>query len=348
MNRSEELSQKDIYKVLKPFTLKGNTLPYLIFAIDFLLFISLLYYGLMVESLIGKAILGSIQGLVIVFLFVVGHDCCHGSYTNNTKINGIFGRIAFLPSLHNFGLWELGHNKIHHGFTNLKQQDYTYTPLSPDEYLALNFINKIKYRIYRTAWGHGIYYGYEIWLKRMILPNSKNPNLESYNKGYLLDSILLILYSIVLLFVIQYFSVQYNQSFFINLLLVFVFPFSIWNWSMGFAIYQHHTNTDIKWFDNVEEWNYWESQIDHSAHIRFPKPINFVLHNIMEHTAHHGNMNIPLYKLAKAQLALENHFGDRIQVIDWTFSFYFNSINKCKLYDYKNHKWLTFRDLKNY
>jgi len=308
MSKTTELSQKDVYKILKPFTVKSKYLPIFIFAIDLLLFVVLLYFVLVSNSLLSKAILGSLQGLTIVFLFVVGHDCCHDSYTNSQKLNGILGRISFLPSLHNYGLWELGHNKIHHGFTNLKQVDYTYRPLSPEEYLSLSIFQKIKYRIYRTGAGHGIYYGYEIWLKRMVFPNSKNPNLESFNKGFLLDTILLILYSVVLLLVIQFCSIQHNQSFFINFFFAFLLPFSIWNWAMGFAIYQHHTNISIKWFDNKEEWNYWESQIDHSAHIRFPKPINFILHNIMEHTAHHGNMNIPLYKLAKAQTELESHY----------------------------------------
>ena len=336
----------EVFKILKPFTSKRKILPLLIFGFDVLLFSSTFCFGLTTDSILLKIALGVLQGVFIVFLFVIGHDCCHGSFTSSKRLNALLGRIAFLPSLHNFRLWDLGHNKTHHAFTNYKSVDYVYTPLSPSEYLSLNDFQKMKYRVYRTGWGHGLYYGIEIWFKKMICPHSKIPNFPNAKKAqYLRDSFPLILYFFGLLIVIGYFSNQLDQSFLLNFLTTFLLPFYVWNWLMGFAIFQHHTNPTIKWFADKSEWNYWESQIDHSPHIRFPKPINFMLHNIMEHTAHHGNMNIPLYNLANAQTEIEAHFTNRIQVIDWNFAFYFDAIRKCKLYDYAEHKWLTFNEV---
>ena len=66
--------------------------------------------------------------LWIARLFVIGHDACHGSYTPSKVLNGWIGRIAFLPSLTPFSLWDVGHNLAHHGFTNLKGRDYVWTP----------------------------------------------------------------------------------------------------------------------------------------------------------------------------------------------------------------------------
>ena len=70
-----------------------------------------------------------VAALWIARLFVIGHDACHGSYTPNKVLNEWIGRIAFLPSLTPYSLWEIGHNLAHHGFTNLKGRDYVWTPV---------------------------------------------------------------------------------------------------------------------------------------------------------------------------------------------------------------------------
>ncbi len=83
-----------------------------------------------------KVFASLVAALWIARLFVIGHDACHGSYTPNKTLNKWIGRIAFLPSLTPYSLWEIGHNLAHHGFTNLKGRDYVWTPFSPSEFRA--------------------------------------------------------------------------------------------------------------------------------------------------------------------------------------------------------------------
>ncbi len=73
-----------------------------------------------VDSWWVKIFASLVAALWIARLFVIGHDACHGSYTPNKTLNKWIGRIAFLPSLTPYSLWEIGHNLAHHGFTNLK------------------------------------------------------------------------------------------------------------------------------------------------------------------------------------------------------------------------------------
>src|ERR1700722_6952920 len=47
-------------------------------------------------------------GFVIGRLFIIGHDACHQSYTDHRGLNRWIGRIAFLPSLTPYSLWEIG------------------------------------------------------------------------------------------------------------------------------------------------------------------------------------------------------------------------------------------------
>jgi len=60
------------------------------------------------------------------------------------------------------------HNKWHHGFTNLRSRDYIWIPLSKSEYDRLTLRQSCRERLYRSAAGVGLYYGYVIWWRKMM------------------------------------------------------------------------------------------------------------------------------------------------------------------------------------
>jgi fatty acid desaturase len=107
-------------------------------------------------------------------LFVIGHDACHGSYTKYDWLNKVIGRIAFLPSLTPFSLWDVGHNVAHHGFTNLKGRDQVWVPMSAEEWQNASKFRRVMERIYRSGFGQGLYYLIEMWWKKLILPTKKH------------------------------------------------------------------------------------------------------------------------------------------------------------------------------
>lgn len=337
-----ELTGKNLIQITKPFAAKNNRLAVTIMSFDILIFLILIANCIAIDSILIKIALGILLGIVIGLLFIVGHDCCHDSFTTKRDLNTLVGVICFMPSLHNFKLWELGHNKTHHAHSNLRGKDYVYTPLSIEEYEVLNPLRKQVYKIYRSIIGHLFYYLIEIWWKKMIIPHKGIPQIQKI-KSHLKYSIYLLVYILIIGAYIYFIADFFHKSFWIEILFAVILPFLIFNLLMGFVIYQHHTNLNTRWFKDEEEWQYWESQIENSPHIIFPKPLNFVLHNIMEHTAHHINMDIPFYNLQDAQRKLESEFGDKIKTVNWNLKYYWLSIRKCKLYDYENHEWRTFK-----
>lgn len=102
-------------------------------------------------------------------LFIVGHDACHQSFTSSRRLNGILGRISMLPSLHNFSLWDLGHNRIHHRHNNVRGFDYVWEPMSPQDYAAVGPLRRWLYRVSRSPVGVVTYYLPGIWLSKMFL-----------------------------------------------------------------------------------------------------------------------------------------------------------------------------------
>jgi omega-6 fatty acid desaturase (delta-12 desaturase) len=91
----------------------------------------------------------------IVRLFLIGHDACHGAFFGNAKLNALCGRIAFLPSMTAFSLWDYGHNVSHHGYNNLKGRDQVWTPYSKAEFDALPPLRQRLERLYRSGYGCG-------------------------------------------------------------------------------------------------------------------------------------------------------------------------------------------------
>lgn len=242
--------------------------------------------------------------------------------------------------LHPFSLWALGHNRIHHRYTNLRPHDYPWVPFSKVEFERLPAWRQTLERIYRTVPGQALYYIVEIWWKKMFFPNRRE--VSERKAVYFWDSLLVAIYlaglSVVLIAAGRAFGKGAMESMFFGWLV----PFYVWNWLLNFVIYQQHTHPAVAWHDHEAEWEYMEAQIDASPHFRFPRLVGFILHNIMEHTAHHAATSIPLYRLKKAQAALERAYPGRVKVIDWTWAGYRDAVHRCKLYDYRRHVWQDF------
>jgi acyl-lipid omega-6 desaturase (Delta-12 desaturase) len=83
--------------------------------------------------------------------------------------------------------------------------------------------------------------------------------------------------------------------------------------------------------------------VQSTVHIVFPRWLEVTLHNIMEHTAHHVDVRVPLYALTDAQQAIEREFGEE-NVITERFSLagMNRTFRTCQLYDFDTHQWLSF------
>ncbi len=102
-------------------------------------------------------------------LFIVGHDAGHQSFTSFRIINNLIVRIAFLPSLHSFSLWDLGHNKRHHKYNNVRGIDYVWEPMSPMILPDHHPQNVSCIGLSRSIIGIPFVYAFQIWLPKMFL-----------------------------------------------------------------------------------------------------------------------------------------------------------------------------------
>jgi len=141
--------------------------------LDYAVWAALLAGTVLFESWWAKLLCAVAMGFTIGRLFIIGHDACHQSLTPHRGLNKWVGRIAFLPSLTTFSLWDIGHNVVHHGYTNLKGFDFVWAPLTREEFAKLSFAGRLLDRAYRSGWAPGLYYMIEIWWKKMVFPSAK-------------------------------------------------------------------------------------------------------------------------------------------------------------------------------
>ena len=277
----------------------------------------------------------------IVRLFLVGHDACHGSFFGNQLLNEICGRIAFLPSMTAFSLWDVGHNVAHHGFNNLKGRDQVWAPYSKPEFDALPPHRRLLERLYRSGLGWGAYYLIELWWKKLYFASRRE--IGSSRRKYQLDSLLVTAGAALWLTTVALVARATGQSFALLATLAVFVPFLLWNGIMGFVVYLHHTSPTIAWFQKRQEWQRRKAYLTATAHVRFPFGLDRLLHNIMEHNAHHVNPRIPMFGLRAAQGVLKERFADEVHSYKLTWRIYMDNVRRCKLYDFSEHAWLDWR-----
>jgi acyl-lipid omega-6 desaturase (Delta-12 desaturase) len=277
----------------------------------------------------------SLAGLAVGMLFVVGHDACHQAMFGSRTLNAILGRIAFLPALQPYSLWEHGHNRTHHRFTNQKGLDFVFEPLTVDEYRELTPFARAKYRFYRSLPGHLVYNLNEIWWKRMFFPRPSS--IGGYRPIVIVDLLLMSAWMIGLTMLVGT----------DHIVLGLVVPVVFFNVAMSPVIYLQHTHPRVRWTAPSYSPTPRLDQLRNTVEVTFPKPVDLVLHRIMDHTAHHLRPGIPLYRLHDAQARLRELHADQIIRHRWSLTSHLAIIRQCKLVDIDRATWLTFDNAKS-
>jgi omega-6 fatty acid desaturase (delta-12 desaturase) len=332
--------RKDIRQWLLSLSTRTTLYPIALLAFDYALLLSALAGAVLLDAWWARLLCGMAAGFVIGRLFVIGHDACHQSLTPHRRLNQWLGRIAFLPSLTPYSLWEVGHNVVHHGYTNLKGFDFVWAPCTAQEFATLTPVRKLLDRVYRSGWAPGLYYMIEMWWRRMFFPS--RAQMPTRRRVFLLDSLLVSAFGLVWIAGLAFIAGVTGQDLLPVLATGFVVPFLFWCAMIGFVVYVHHTHTEVQWHAERAAWSRAQPFVSTTVHLTFPFGIGSAMHHIMEHTAHHVDMSIPLYRLKGAQSTLEHMLPGRIVVQPFSWSWYFDTARRCKLYDFERGCWTDY------
>lgn len=227
--------------------------------------------------------------LFLVRLFMLQHDCGHGSLFTTRTLNDVTGRIMGVFTLTPYGNWRRAHNCHHAGAGNLDRRGIgDVTTLTSSEYLGLQPWSRLKYRLYRhpgIMLGLGPAFLFIIqhrWPARADLGSrSAWASVMGTNVG-------------ILVFVGSLISAFGPLPFF----LVHV-PVVLIAATVGvFLFYVQHQFEHTYW-DKSENWAPETAALFGSSYFVLPQPLRWLTANIGLHHVHHLSSRIPFYRLPR-------------------------------------------------
>jgi omega-6 fatty acid desaturase (delta-12 desaturase) len=261
----------------------------------------------------------------LVRLFIIFHDCGHGSYFKSQKANRIvgmfFGILAFTP----YDKWHNQHMRHHGTVGNLDKRGVgDVWTMTKEEYQASDKWNRLKYRIYRNPlvmFGIGSLY---VFLIQNRLTKKEMTRKEKLNVYFTNAALLLISAGMS-------FAIGFGTFVIIQLSILYIAAISgLW------LFYLQHQYEDVTWFRN-KEWNYRTVALEGSSFVKFPKLLQWFSGNIGFHHIHHLNARIPNYYLNSCYH--ENSVFKEVKPV--TFLMSLKSL-KLRLWDEQIQKMVSF------
>ncbi|MEA2779619.1 MAG: hypothetical protein QOK29_1163 [Rhodospirillaceae bacterium] len=139
-------------ELIEPFTRadsRRGTLELICTVLPFFGLVAAMFYGLHCEI---WAVLALVlpAAAFLVRLFIIQHDCGHGSYFKSRRMNDLLGRVIGVFTLTPYAFWRQDH-AVHHATSgNLSRRGVgDITTLTVREYLSRPALNRLVYRLYR-------------------------------------------------------------------------------------------------------------------------------------------------------------------------------------------------------
>ncbi|MBD2183973.1 DUF3474 domain-containing protein [Planktothrix sp. FACHB-1355] len=240
-----------------------------------------------------------IQGTMFWALFVVGHDCGHGSFSKHKWLNNAIGHLAHTPILVPFHGWRISH-RTHHQNTGNIDTDESWYPVTESKYRQMDWSEKlIRFQVLLIAYPLYLFKRSPGKKGSHFLPSS--PLFKPAEKWDVITSTVCLTLMVGLLSWLTY---EYGWLFLLKYYFGPYVVFVIW---LDLVTFLHHTEADIPWYRG-KDWYFLKGAL--STIDRDYGFINNIHHNIGTHVAHHLFLNIPHYHLKTATEALKPILGD--------------------------------------
>lgn len=261
----------------------------------------------------------------LVRLFIIFHDCGHGSFFKSktaNKIAGmIFGTLAFTP----YYKWHNQHLKHHATVGNLDKRGVgDVWTMTKEEYESSSKRQKLEYRMYRhplVMFGLGPLAVFLVTnrLTKKWMTRKEKMNVYATN------------IALLLIFIGMGFAIG-----FFNYLIIQLIILDIAGMAGFWLFYLQHQYEDVAWYRS-KEWKFQEVAIQGSSYVKFPKILQWFSGNIGFHHIHHLNANIPNYNLQEC--FKENEIFRKVKPVTFLDSM---KTLRLRLWDEKQQKLVPF------
>lgn len=265
-----------------------------------------------------------------VRIFIIQHDCGHGSFFKSRKANDSTGIVCSLFTLTPYRFWRKSHAIHHAHHAELEERGIgDVWTLTVDEYLAAPWWKRAVYRVFRNPL---FLFGVAPAVNFLILTRFPVGGEREWRSGER-ESVLYTNLALAGLFAIfiAWIGVVPVLAIFLPTLVIAA---AVGTW----LFYVQHQFERTYW-EHTPEWDYTLAAMHGSSYYRLPKVLQWFTGNIGFHHIHHLSPRIPNYSLERCHE--ENPLMQRVvQLTLWT-SFKTTSL---ALWDEEKQRLVTFRE----
>ena len=224
---------------------------------------------------------------LLVRLFIIQHDCGHGSFFRSRTANDSVGRALSVLTLTPYGSWSQGH-AIHHASTgNLDRRGRgdveTWTVA---EYEAAGPLKKFFYRLYRNPLvmvliGAPLNF---IVLQRLPVGHGFRDR-DSRRSILALNLALLVVFGLA----VVAFGILPVVAIYLPVMIIA-------SWVGNWLFYVQH-QFDLTHWERDQEWNFHTAALSGSSYFKLPAVLQWFSGNIGLHHVHHLCSRVPNYRL---------------------------------------------------
>lgn len=272
-----------------------------------------------------------LNGIFLVRIFVIQHDCGHASYFANRKAQDWVGRCLGVLTLTPYDVWRRTHS-IHHSYHgNLEQRGIgDVMTLTVEEYRARSPMGRFLYRLYRNPLVLFVLGPSFIF----ILQNRVPLGLMTAGWRYWISAMGT---NAVIAIIV---GIMIWLGGWMPLVLIYL-PTTVIAGTIGvWLFYVQHQFEETHW-SKSPEWQLHEAALEGSSHYVLPQPLRWLTANIGIHHVHHLYSRIPFYRLS--EVLKDNKELAEAQRL--TIRESLKSVNM-HLWDEKLQKLLSFREAK--
>lgn len=224
----------------------------------------------------------------LVRVFVMFHDCAHGSLLPSRRANTWAGRILGLLVLMPFRSWRHEHAGHHATAGDLDRRGVgDVETLTVAEYQTRPWPGRLAYRLFRhplVMFGLGPVFA--MLIEPRLVRRGTSPRMRNSVLG--IDAALVVIVG-ALCWLIGW----------KDLLIVWA-PAALLAGSVGIWLFYIQHQFDNTYWQRGRDWSYAEAALRGSSYLRLPKLLQFFTGNIGLHHVHHLNARIPNYNLQRA------------------------------------------------
>jgi len=286
------LSSRELASYREP-DLARSVFELLITAVPFALLWILIWATLERGYWIGMVLVIPAAGL-LVRLFMIQHDCGHGSFFRHRSLNDWIGRAISVLTLAPYDFWRRSHAIHHSSSGNLDHRGIgDIDVLTVGEYLALPRWRQLLYRVYRhptVMFGVGPAY--------LFILHYRLPIALMRSGWHPWFSAMATSLAIAMLLAAMSWLIGLGPFLMVQL------PITLLASSAGvWLFYVQHQFENTLW-DRDADWTFQEAALHGSSHYDLPSVLRWFTANIGVHHVHHLSSRIPYYRLSQV---LQDH-----------------------------------------